>query len=148
MIIGTLSDVSLATKVHPAMKTFFDFIKSRDFNELPLGRIDIHEDEIYVNNLDINGVDACYQPLEMHKQYIDVHIVLGGEEKIGWKPIERISTFSKKYNEENDCALTRELPDTYVTLHPGDFCIVFPEDAHAPAISDGKIRKLIGKIKV
>jgi beta-galactosidase beta subunit len=35
-----------------------------------------------------------------------------------------------------------------VQLKKGEFCIVYPEDPHAPAISNGKIRKLIGKVKV
>ncbi|MGL4909210.1 MAG: YhcH/YjgK/YiaL family protein, partial [Bacteroidales bacterium] len=33
-------------------------------------------------------------------------------------------------------------------LTPGDIVIVYPEDAHAPAIGYGKIRKVIAKIKL
>ena len=31
-------------------------------------------------------------------------------------------------------------------MMPNDFLIVFPEDAHAPIIGSGKIRKVIAKV--
>ena len=100
-------------------------------------------------NLDIqNGADINNQPLEMHRKYIDVHVLLGGTEKIGWRPIEDILTYSQDYDEASDCALSNDTPQFYVDMRPGDICIVYPEDPHAPAISDGAIRKLIGKVKL
>ena len=36
----------------------------------------------------------------------------------------------------------------YVTVRPGEFLIVYPEDAHAPIIGRGKLRKLIAKVKL
>ena len=33
-------------------------------------------------------------------------------------------------------------------MQPGEFAIVYPEDPHAPVIGEGKIRKLIGKVKL
>jgi beta-galactosidase beta subunit len=33
-------------------------------------------------------------------------------------------------------------------LHPGQFGIYFPDDVHAPMIGEGRIRKLIMKVKV
>lgn len=148
MFIGTISDTKLASKLHPLLNTFFEFVNTHDFDTLPLGRIEIQGDDIFVNNVEVQGVRAENQPLEMHRKYIDVHVLLRGNETIGWKPIERIAALSQEYNEDGDCALSQDTPDTYVTLTPGDFCIVFPEDPHAPAISEGPIRKLIGKIKL
>ncbi len=33
-------------------------------------------------------------------------------------------------------------------LRPGQFCIVYPEDAHAPMIGEGTERKLICKVRL
>lgn len=148
MFIGTTSDVGLASKLHPQIKKFFDFVATHDFEELPLGKIAIDGDNVFVMNLNIDGIEADKQPLEMHQNYIDVHVVIDGIEQIGWKPIERVSSYSQLYNEDVDCALSMDKPDFYISLRPGDFCIVFPEDPHAPAISNSKIRKLIGKVKI
>ena len=36
----------------------------------------------------------------------------------------------------------------WIATPPGAFCIFFPEDAHAPLVSAGNIRKVIFKIAV
>ena len=148
MKVGKLIKSDLAEKLHPSFKTLFDFVKNTDFERLPLGKIPVEGDNIYVMNLEIPGKTKEEQPLEMHREYIDVHILLNGVELIGWKPIDEISSFSQVYDSDSDCALSKESARFYVELHPGEFCIVYPDDAHAPAISEGKIRKLIGKVKI
>ena len=40
------------------------------------------------------------------------------------------------------------LPASWIATPPGAFCIFFPEDAHAPLVSNGEIRKVILKIAV
>jgi YhcH/YjgK/YiaL family protein len=51
-----------------------------------------------------------------------------------------------KYDEEKDFGLFSDPPENWVTVTPGKFAIFFPEDAHAPLISDGIIRKAVIKI--
>lgn len=148
MEIGKLTDTKRAERLHPAFKVLFDFIKGTDFNKIPHGKVTVDGDNVFVMNLDIPGASEKTQPLEMHRKYIDVHILLGGNEKIGWKPLDEIQHYTQEYNEEGDCALSDDAPRFYVDMHPGEYCIVFPEDPHAPAISDSNIRKLIGKVKI
>jgi YhcH/YjgK/YiaL family protein len=148
MIVSNLKNTSRIESLHPLFKELFDFVKKTDFDALPLGRIELKGDDLFINNLNIDGADAAKQPLEMHREYIDVHILLDGTEQIGWKAIEDIEHYTKEYAAEGDCALSDDKPSFYVRLNKGEFCIVYPEDPHAPAISTGKIRKLIGKVKV
>lgn len=148
MQTGKVSQSYRIESLHPAFKRLFDFVKTTDFSKLPLGKNEIDGEDLFIMNLDIDGADITVQPLEMHRKYIDVHILLGGTEKIGWKPVEEIEHFTKLYEEDGDCALSDDAPRYYVELVPGEYCIVFPEDTHAPAISNGKIRKLIGKVKL
>lgn len=149
MLIGPVKQSARIESVHPGFKKLFDFIKANDFDALPLGKVDVDGDDIYIMNLDIErGADAATQPLEMHRIYIDVHILLGGDEKIGWTPVEEIKHITKEYDESGDCALSDDTPRFFAELHPGEYCIVFPEDPHAPAIGEGRIRKLIGKVRI
>lgn len=148
MLLGNLTHSNRIEGVHPLFGQLFDYVRNTDFDALPKGRIDVNGDVLYIMNLDIDGADRERQPLEMHRRYIDVHILLGGDEAIGWKPVEEISEYTQPYEEEGDCALSAERPRFFAELHPGEFCIVYPEDAHAPAISDGRIRKLIGKARL
>ena len=77
-----------------------------------------------------------------------VHILLEGTETIGWKAIEDLKDEVKPYEANGDCALYSDAPTTFVDLLPGQFMIVYPEDPHAPLIGQGKIRKLIAKVKL
>ena len=148
MEIGKLDNIERVSLHHPGLKLLFDFVKGKDFRKLPQGKIVVDGENVFVMNNEMPGVAENEQPLEMHRKYIDVHILLEGKEKIGWKPLEEISHYIKEYSESDDCALSDDKARFYVELHPGEFCIVYPEDPHAPAISDGLIRKLIGKVKI
>lgn len=148
MQIGKLNQSCRIETIHPLFKELFDFVKSHDFNNYPLGKVEVCGDDIFIMNSDVDGTPAQKQPLEMHRKYIDVHILLDGNERIGWKPIEEIERYTREYDADSDCALSDDAPRFYVDLNPGEFCVVFPEDAHAPAIGEGKIRKLIGKVKL
>lgn len=148
MIIGSINQTEPLDRLDERLKRFFDYVRSTNFDDLPLGKVIVDGDEIFVMNLNIDGANKETQPLEMHRQYIDVHVLLNGNEEIGWKPIEEITHYTQEYKAEGDCALSDDKPRYYINLHPGEFCIVYPQDPHAPAISDGKIRKLIGKIKL
>lgn len=148
MQIGKLELSERVEPILPALKRLFDFVKNNDFNALPLGKIEVDGDDIFIMNNNADAASEKERPLEMHRAYIDVHIPLDSKEKIGWKPTDEIEHFTQEYSAEGDCALSDDAPRYFVELVPGEYCIVFPEDAHAPAVGTGKIRKLIGKIKL
>ncbi|MFR9520406.1 MAG: YhcH/YjgK/YiaL family protein [Rikenellaceae bacterium] len=148
MIVTSLKYSQRVESLHPRFKVLFDYIKSNNLLEMPLGRVEVDGDNIFINNVEIDGVARENQPLEMHQLYIDVHILLRGEETIGWKSIDELENISKTYDSDSECALSNDTPTSYTTLREGEFMIVYPEDPHAPAISDGKIRKLIAKVRL
>ena len=148
MIVSTLKDSNQIEPLHPLFKTLFEYVKSHDLLYAPLGRIEIEGDSLYVNNVLAEGVAAEQQYLEAHRAYIDVHILLEGAERIGWKPLEDVTDEVKPYDASADCALYADRPTTYVDMLPGQLVVVYPEDPHAPLIGEGKIRKLIAKVKL
>lgn len=148
MIVSNLQNSQRVESLHPLFKTLFDYVKSHDLLHAELGRIEIKGNDLFINNVNPEGVAAEKQVLELHRAYIDVHILLEGKERIGWKAIEDLETEIKPYEEEGDCALYSDVPTTFVDLLPGQFAIVYPEDPHAPVIGEGKIRKLIAKVKL
>ncbi|MEG0253239.1 MAG: YhcH/YjgK/YiaL family protein [Muribaculaceae bacterium] len=148
MIVSKIINSERIEGLHPRFKQLFDFIKSNNLLSMHLGRISLDGDNLFINNVLVNGVDKSLQILEMHQDYIDVHVLLKGHEVIGWKPLSEIKAYTHQYVHDTDCALSDDKPIQYFDLNEGDFAIAFPEDAHAPAISDGKIRKLIGKVRM
>lgn len=134
--------------LHPLFKTLFDYVKSHDLLRTALGRIDVMGDDLFIMNVEADAVWAEQPVLELHHQYIDVHILLEGRERIGWKATDDLTQEVKAYSSDGDCALYGDAPSMWVDLLPGQFVIVYPEDAHAPCIGEGKIRKLIAKVKL
>lgn len=129
-------------------KQLFDYVKTHDLLHTECGRIELAGDDLFINNVNPTCVSASDQVLEVHRDYIDVHILLEGKERIGWKAIEDVTDLKQAYQKEGDCALYSDTPTSFVDLLPGQFLIVFPEDPHAPVIGEGKIRKLIGKVRL
>ena len=148
MIISNLQNSSRVESLHPLFKKLFDYVKTHDLLHTECGRIELDGDNLFINNSNPTCVTADQKVLEVHRDYIDVHILLEGQETVGWKALEDLTQETKAYEKEGDCALYADRPTTYVTLQPGQFLIVYPEDPHAPIIGEGKIRKLIGKVKV
>lgn len=148
MIVSNLQNSQRVESLHPLFKKLFDYVKTHDLLHAELGRIEIEGDALFINNVNPECVPADKQVLEVHHDYIDVHILLEGAERIGWKAIEDVTDETKPYEKEGDCALYADAPTTFVDLLPGQFAIVYPEDPHAPVIGKGKIRKLIAKVKL
>lgn len=148
MIVSNLQNSQRVESLHPLFKKLFDYVKTHDLLHAELGRIEIEGDALFINNVNPECVPAEKQVLEVHHDYIDVHILLEGAERIGWKAIEDVTDETKPYEKEGDCALYADAPTTFVDLLPGQFAIVYPEDPHAPVIGKGKIRKLIAKVKL
>ena len=67
---------------------------------------------------------------------------------MGWKSILTSNKNINNYDSEKDFELFNDSPTTYVTVMPGEFAIFFSEDAHAPLIGTGELKKLIFKIYI
>lgn len=148
MIVSNLQNSERIESLHPLFKQLFDYVKTHDLLHTECGRIELAGDDLFINNVNPTCISASDQVLEVHRDYIDVHILLEGKERIGWKALEDVTDLKQAYQKEGDCALYSDTPTSFVDLLPGQFLIVFPEDPHAPLIGEGKIRKLIGKVKI
>lgn len=116
--------------------------------ELPDGRIEIIPEELFAIVSEQQGREQNEAFLEAHKQYIDIQYLISGEETHGWKPVTDCNEVRNEYDVTNDIVFFADVPTTYVKLKPGQFCVFFPEDAHAPMISTGIVKKIVIKIKI
>lgn len=149
MILSKLSDSHLIEALHPSFKSVFDYLKQNDLSKVPTGRITLDADNIFINIDDAELRTQSEQVLEIHCQYIDIHIPLSGEEIVGWTPLDDLKVPSNEpFDVKRDFALYAQKASTYFTVKPGQFYIMFPEDAHAPIIGNGTLRKLIAKVRV
>lgn len=149
MILGKVCDTLRIEELHPYFRTLFKFVRENDLSKFANQRIVLNGDDLFINMAEPELKKAEEQKLEVHREYIDVHFPLTGDEICGVTHISDLTVESDEpFNDEEDYALYSEPARTYFTAHPGDFYIVFPEDAHAPIIGEGKIKKAIAKIRL
>ena len=148
MILGNLNDTKRVEGLHPLLPFLFEYIKKHDFLSMPIGRIELQGEALFINNDNPVMKPQSAQLIEVHRRYIDVHVPLDAAETIGWKPLYDLSEVSRPYSCEKDIAFYADNPSTYFTVYPGQFLIVFPEDGHAPIICEGKLRKICAKIRL
>lgn len=145
MVIDTLDNLEKYATLNPLFKDVVEFIKANDLNSLEEGKHFIKEKDLFVNIQMAKGKTKEEAKLETHKRMIDIQIPLSAEETYGYTPLKDLP--AEEYNEEKDITKYAILADTYVTCKPGEFAIFFPQDGHAPCISDeAQIKKAIFKV--
>lgn len=149
MILANIADWERYADINPNLSQLFRFVTSNDLANFATTRIVLRDDDLFINMAEPTLKKAEEQKLEVHRKYIDVHIPLSGEEIIGISHLSELTVESDEpFNEEDDYAVYSEPARNYVKVRPGQFCLVFPEDAHAPIIGEGKIKKAIAKVAV
>ncbi len=146
MIFSTLSQSSRYAALHSLFPRAFDYIRDTDLHALVPGHYPIIGDDLFVIIEHEQARTRAEAQLECHRKYIDIQLVLEGVDEIGWKPLVDCREPVDGYSEERDIRFFRDEPDSWITTPTGAFCIFFPEDAHAPLVSSGLIRKAVFKI--
>ena len=129
------------TRLHRA----FDYINSHDLSLLPLGKTVI-DDDIYINVMETET--KMENIFEAHRDYIDIHCMIDGEEAIEIAPVEEMKV-TEEYNSENDCVLGTASGERHI-VKSGQYCITMPFEAHSPALAvttPRKIRKAVFKVR-
>ncbi len=147
MIIDTLNNLCKYVGMNPLFADVVAFLKENDLNSLEEGKHFIKEKDLFVNIQTAKGRAKEAATLETHVNMIDIQIPLDGEETFGYTPLQDLPDF--EYNAEKDITKYGDtLAQTYLTLQPGQMAIFFPQDGHAPCISDKvEIKKAIFKVK-
>ena len=147
MIIDVLTNSEKYTKLNENFKTVFDYLKNKNLKEMSCGSYEIKGKELYFNLQE--GVTKQTQKLEAHKKYIDIQVVVNGEEYMGYTNINN-TTVTEEYNEEKDVMFLNGAVDK-VKADEKSFVIFYPEDAHMPSLSvneDKLVKKAIFKILI
>ena len=150
MIISSLHHTESVERLHPLLKEAFVWLRAHTGTAHDAGtaRQIIREGAIWANVETPQMKPQAEQMLELHHRHIDIHVPVDKAETIGYLPAHYLCSPHIPYNAERDIAFYTQEPMGYVTLQPGEFAIFTPEDAHAPIIGEGKIKKICIKIKL
>jgi YhcH/YjgK/YiaL family protein len=149
MIIDTLANASKYYSVHPLFVQAFAYIAKTDLMQTEPGKYEIDGDNLKAIFSNKPGMTAaeCTGKFECHNVHIDIQLCIDGKETMGWKPREQCVAPKGDYDPEKDVLFFADEPDMFFSLTNGQFVIFFPEDVHAPMISEREIRKLVIKVR-
>ena len=135
-----------AEKVNNAL----EYLNSIDIYKIEKNKKIIVNDDFYytVQEYETKLVEQC--KFESHRKYIDIQIIVNGEELMQIADISRLY-IQEEYDGEKDVMFWKT-PDQVmsVTLKQGDYIVLYPENAHRGAIKCGKetkVLKIVGKVR-
>ncbi|MNZ89744.1 Toxin-antitoxin biofilm protein TabA [compost metagenome] len=148
MIVGSLQSLSYTSSHAVISKALQELIKILEGSDLPVGRIEIQGDQLYVNIMAYQTKSFEEQVAEKHEEYIDIHYVIEGYETIGWSPMRADLIPTQPYDQDSDFALYEPQPDELmIQMKPGLFAVFFPDDIHRPGMGDmTDVKKAVIKI--
>ena len=148
MILSSIETSVRYAALHPLFAQAFDYIRNTDLFALAPGRYNIVGDDLIAIVEQVPGRTREMAKLEAHRRYIDIQLVLDGIDEMGWKPLADCYNPVSEHSEEKDIRFFHDAPASWIATSPDHFCIFFPEDAHAPLVSNGQVRKVIFKVAV
>ena len=146
MIIDKLENIGMYASVNPLFAQAIEFLKLTDLNAHELGKVVLKEGELFVNFAAARPKTKDDAKIETHNNFIDIQIPLTGTELMGYMP--RTDLAEAEYNAEKDVTFYPGHATDYLTVKPGMFAIFFPEDAHAPGVTEVELKKVIVKVRV
>lgn len=115
---------------------------------LPLGKHELNEVD-FLNVVEGETVATDEAQYEYHRHYLDIQIILEGQEVMKWDSTHRLED-SVSYDEQADIGFKKGNGEA-ITVKPGMFYIVYPEDAHMPGrhlTEMNHYKKAVVKIKL
>ncbi|MCQ2436869.1 MAG: YhcH/YjgK/YiaL family protein [Clostridia bacterium] len=152
MIFDTIENAKCYAGLNARVDAALAYAKDITPENFPTSQVILDGDNLFVNAANYATHDETDAMFEAHRKYIDVMVMIEGEELIYVKPTARLTEITSPYTEENEAVLAKLDDDaTPVHMTPGCVCVLMPQDAHAPgcAVTESmKIKKLICKVKI
>ncbi|MFR3272854.1 MAG: YhcH/YjgK/YiaL family protein [Slackia sp.] len=148
-MISDISTRPIATKSTRGVRRALAYAKEHDLSLLEAGRNEIDGDMLFVNacSYDTRVFEDCR--FEAHRRYIDVQMVLEGQERIDVQFVDALE--AEPFDEEADNMFLDGAAAASVVMTPGTFVACFPEDAHKPGIAvngSEPVKKAVFKVLV
>ena len=152
MIFDILANASQYRGIHEGIDRVLCEAAQYGADNYPEGKRELEGDSLFMIFAQYDTKNAEGAQAEAHRKYIDVMVMVEGEETIYVKNTGRLSNVTMPYNDAQDALLADTDADaTPVRLTPGSFIVLFPQDAHTPAChttTQTHVKKVIGKVRI
>lgn len=127
----------------------FEFLKNNDLKSLAVGTYDIDGEKVFAMVQEYTTVNEEEKKWESHEKYIDIQLIVNGQEIMGFAPINCLE-IKEDQTPENDMVFYEETSKgCNIKFASGDYAIFFPEDGHKPGCLSGqpsKVKKVVVKV--
>jgi len=133
MIVDHIKNASLYFGLHKRLAAGLRYLQSTKLEGLDPGRYELDGSNLFllVSQYESKPVEAG--TWEAHKRYFDIQYLIKGEERIGYSCLEHCQLGG--YTEAKDFQEIVHAPGEFLTLRPGMFMILGPQDAHMPGLA-------------
>ena len=149
MIVTTIDKLTQYKEI-PYAQDIVDFLADFQKSDMSEGRYDIHGDDLFAAVSRYDTQPNVERQFENHKKYIDLQIVLEGNEEIHWAGTASLKMVSEEYSKGGDIAFYAGESMGYVLLGGNQCVVLFEEDAHMPNVlhkKSEKVLKVVFKIR-
>ena len=147
MILGKNREAAAYRGLHPRLDRALECLTDEFLASVGTETRKLEGDALYVTRFDYDTVPFEETFFESHKRYLDIHVMVKGSERVDIAHPEGLTLDENKgdfYGYHGDA-------EQSVILRPGNFLVVFPEDAHRLKIAVDKpeaVSKVVFKILV
>ena len=152
MIADSLDNLGKYEHLIPLAKEITTYLANNDIASLPGGKYEIDGDKAFVLIQEYYTNAGPDKLWESHKKYIDIQLVIDGQEYMGYSPVDFLKVHTP-YSEENDIVFYENdsKEQSNLMTNKNHFCVFFPEDAHKPGlhiIEVYRVKKAVIKVKI
>lgn len=148
MIFGQIDRIE--QPLSQGVKDALDFATSHDLLQFEKGSHEIDGENLFVNIVEYETTSPENRFWEAHKDYLDVHVPLRGEEQIDLNFVSNMTV--KGYEKASDFVSMDGTENASVVMGPGTYLVCDPQDAHRTAVAykgnPQPIKKAIFKVKI
>lgn len=148
MIIDHIKNAHLYYSLNPYFKSVFEKLNTIKESDFEKNKEEMDGPNCFLLYFDMEGKGKDGVKLECHQKYLDIHFVIKGSDLIGYKETSLCKEVDLDDMEKSDYKLFKDKPVSEVLINEGYFAVVFPGDAHAPQMGQGKFLKVVAKIIV
>lgn len=149
MISGKLTDLLNNQYLDEKLQKGFRFLNEVNFEEYSTGKHEVSDDLFFVVS-EFESKEEEDGFWEAHRNYLDFHYILKGNEKIAVDHIDN-QVIKNNYDEEKDFIEFDGPIESSLLMKPGDVMVCFPEDSHMTGLystEKQQVRKIILKLKI
>ena len=149
MIKGNLNNLGNYRNINDSIIDIIRIVKRRLNNNSEVGHYTITEGKAFFFIVYDHTQPLEERHSEIHARYIDIQIILEGEERLGYS-LSDFRSIEDDFLDEKDIAFSEDIIDEqFVTLRTGDFIIFKACQPHRPLVAVGvpkPVKKAVVKI--